>query len=123
VLLIMLVVLLAAEAVELVSGLVGAQKFGASKAASWAAIPGAMIGALMGVPAWVLGPFSILANLVGAVVGAFVAAWIVELIKQRPMGVATRGAVGAALGRGVGIVTKIGCGVVVWLFLAFFGFP
>jgi uncharacterized protein len=116
---VMLGVLLAGEMVELLGSMVGARKFGASKSASWAAIGGAMIGALMGFAI----PIPVVGNLIGAIAGAFIAAWLVELIQQRPIGPATKAAVGAALGRGVGIMAKIGCGMLAWLFLAFFGFP
>jgi uncharacterized protein YqgC (DUF456 family) len=113
----MLLLLLAAEVIEFLGGVLGARKFGASKTAAWAAIAGAMVGALVGTPVPYIG------NLVGAVVGAFLAAWVVELLKRRPMDVATKAAIGAALGRGVGIFAKLGGGLTVWLLLAFAGFP
>jgi uncharacterized protein YqgC (DUF456 family) len=53
-----------------------------------------------------------------AIVGAFLAAWIVELIRKRPMNEALKAALGAALGRGAGLVTKIVAGLVAWFFLA-----
>ncbi len=115
----MVVVLLMAEAMELLGSMVGARKFGASKTASWAAIAGAMVGALAGT----FIPILLIGNLIGAIAGAFLAAWVVELLKKRPVDLATKAALGAALGRGVGIVAKIGGGMIVWACVAWFAFP
>lgn len=115
----MLVVLLLAEVLEFLGGMIGARKFGASKTASWMAILGAFVGALLGIYI----PVPLIGSLVGAVLGAFAAAWLVELLKEKPMREATRAAVGAALGRGVGIFVKVGCGLIVWAALAVSGGP
>jgi uncharacterized protein YqgC (DUF456 family) len=122
ILLVILVMLLIAEGVEFFGGMIGARKFGASRLASWAAIAGAMVGGLIGIPpitAAMLG----MDHLLGAVAGAFIAAWVVEVLRQKPLKEASRAALGAALGRGAGIVTKIGGGLMVWLVLAVFAFP
>jgi uncharacterized protein YqgC (DUF456 family) len=119
VLAIMLLVLLGAEVLEFLGGMVGARKFGASKTASWMAILGAFIGAILGIYI----PVPLVGSLIGAVLGAFATAWLVELLLQRPMGEATKAAVGAALGRGVGIFVKVGGGLLVWLALALLGGP
>jgi uncharacterized protein YqgC (DUF456 family) len=112
------VVLLVAEGVEFAGSIVGARKFGASNTATWAAMFGAIAGAIIGVPF-----IPVVGTVVGALLGAFLAAWIVELIQKRPVGAASWAALGAALGRGVGLVAKIGCGLVVWLALAVAAFP
>lgn len=112
----MLLVLLAAEVIEFLSGMIGARKFGASKTAAWAALAGAMLGGIVGFPpvtALMLG----IDHLVAAVLGAFVAAWIVELIKRKPLKDASLAALGAALGRGTGIITKIAAGLLAWFIL------
>ncbi|HVT80635.1 MAG TPA: DUF456 domain-containing protein [Phycisphaerae bacterium] len=118
---VILIILLLAEIIEFASGIVGAKKFGASRAAAWAAVAGTMLGGLIGIPplAFLLG----IDHLIGAVLGAFLGAWIVELIRQRPLKEASLAALGAGLGRGVGIVTKIGAGLVAWVVLTVAAFP
>lgn len=116
-----LIVLLIAEGVEFLGGMLGARAFGASRAAAWAAIAGALVGGLIGIPplAFLLG----VDHLIGAVVGAFVAALVMEFILRRPIKEAIWGAAGAALGRGAGIVTKIGGGLIAWILLAIAAWP
>jgi len=122
-LLLILVILLLAEVIEFVGGMIGARQFGATKSASWAAIAGAIAGGIIGIPPITLAVLGI-DHIVCAVLGAFLAAWAVELVMwQRPMGEATKAATGAALGRGVGIVGKIGGGLLVWICLAILAFP
>jgi uncharacterized protein YqgC (DUF456 family) len=116
-LIVILLILSAAELVEFFSGMVGARKFGASKTASWAALGGAIIGGLIGIPPLTV-PMLFTDHFVAAIFGAFLAAWIVELIKRRPMGHASKAAFGAALGRGVGLAGKIGAGMLAWVVLA-----
>jgi|WetSurMetagenome_2_1015567.scaffolds.fasta_scaffold806823_1 uncharacterized protein len=114
--LVILVILLAAEAVEFLGGMIGAKTFGASRTASWAAIAGALVGGLIGIPpvtAAMLGAD----HIVGAIAGAFLAAWVVELLKQKSMQDSLKAALGAALGRGAGLVTKIFGGLAAWLVL------
>ncbi|HVX83910.1 MAG TPA: DUF456 domain-containing protein, partial [Phycisphaerae bacterium] len=115
--LLILIVLLAAEAIELAGSMLGAKKFGASKSATWAAVFGAIAGAIIGVPVPIIGP------VLGALLGAFFAAWLTELMHNRPLKDASWAALGAALGRGFGLVAKIGCGLIIWITLAFAAFP
>ena len=119
----LLILLLLAEVVETTGSLVGARKFGASKLASVSAILGTMVGALVGTFIGIPIPIPGAGTLIGAIGGAFLAAWIVELLRQRPLGEATKAAFGAALGRGVGLVAKISTGLLAWLILAFAAFP
>jgi len=116
ILVVILLVLLVAEALEFLSGMVGARQFGACKAAAWAAIAGAIIGGLVGIP-----PITIVTlgidHLVAAIAGAYLAAWIVELLKKRSVKEASLAALGAALGRGAGLVVKVGAGILAWLIL------
>lgn len=114
---IMLLVLLAGEAIELLGSVVGARKFGASRSATVAAIAGAIIGAIVGTPVWLMG------NIVGAILGAFLAAWAIELMKRRTFKAATWAAVGAALGRTLGLGAKLTAGVAVWVMLAWTAWP
>jgi len=115
-LLLILLILLAAELVEFLSGMIGARKFGASKSAAWAAILGAMLGGLIGIPP-ITAPTLGTDHIFAAVAGAFLAAWLVELLKQKSLKAASLGALGAALGRGTGLVTKIGAGLLAWFIL------
>ena len=90
--------------------------FGGSKAAAWAAIGGAVAGGLIGFPPLTAATFGI-DHIVMAIAGAFFCAWIVELIRGRPMKEALSAALGAALGRGAGLVTKIVAGLLAWVIL------
>ena len=121
-LLVMLVTLLIAEGIEFLSGMIGARQFGASRLASWAAIAGAMIGGLIGIPPITV-PLLGMDHLLGAILGAFLAALIVEALKQKPIHEASKAAMGAAIGRGAGILTKIAAGLVVWIALAIVANP
>jgi uncharacterized protein YqgC (DUF456 family) len=116
-----LIILLLAELIEFVSGIVGTRKLGGSRAAAWGAIAGTVIGGIIGIPplAFLLG----IDHLLGAVLGAFLGAWFVELMRQRPLKEATLAALGAGLGRGVGIITKIGAGLLAWIGLVIAAFP
>jgi uncharacterized protein YqgC (DUF456 family) len=116
-LLVILLILLLAEGVEFLGGMVGAKKFGASNWAAWGAMGGAMIGGLVGIPP--LTPVMLgTDHLLAAVLGAFLVALVVELVRKKPLKEASWAALGAGLGRGVGIVSKIAGGLMVWLLLA-----
>ena len=115
-LLVILVILLAAEAVEFLGGMIGAKTFGASKTASWFAILGAMFGGLIGIPPLTLAMLGT-DHILMAVAGAFLAAWVVELIKRKTMRDSLKAALGAALGRGAGLASKIAGGLAAWVVL------
>ena len=75
-----------------------------------------MLGGLIGIPP--LTPIMLgIDHILAAVGGAFLAAWVVELIKQKTMKASLKAALGAALGRGAGLVTKIGGGLAAWVVL------
>jgi uncharacterized protein YqgC (DUF456 family) len=116
---IMLLVLLAGEVIETLGSLVGAKKFGASSMAAWGAIGGGLVGGLLGF----LIPIPLIGSIIGAILGAFLVAWCIELLKQKPFKDATWAAVGAALGRAMGMGAKIACGLAVWFLLIFTAFP
>jgi uncharacterized protein YqgC (DUF456 family) len=116
----MLLVLLAGELIETMGSLVGAKKFGASTLAAWAAIAGGLVGGILGT---FLIPIPLFGSVIGAITGAFLAAWSIELIKQKPFKAATWGALGAALGRVMGMGAKIACGLAVWFLLIVTAFP
>lgn len=114
ILLAILALLAGAELIEFLATLLGANTFGASKSATWAALFGGIIGAIIGVPVPVVG------SLLGAILGSFVGALVVELIKQKGVQKSLWAALGAALGRTAGMIAKISCGLAAWVLLLFF---
>jgi uncharacterized protein YqgC (DUF456 family) len=88
---------------DFVAGALGAKRYGASKAAIWGALIGAVVGIVFGPIGILFGPF------VGAVIG--------ELINGRQLQQAGRAGFGASIGMLVGIVAKLVIGI---LMLALF---
>lgn len=95
------------ECVEFGLQILGARKYGASSAGNWGAIGGAIAGAILGAP-FFLG----LGALAGAVIGAYFGCLGVELLNHRPAHEARQAAMGAMLGKVLGMAVKIGIGVV-----------
>jgi uncharacterized protein YqgC (DUF456 family) len=95
------------ECVEFALQAAGARKYGASRSGNWGAVAGAIVGAIFGAP-FFLG----LGALVGAVLGAYLGCLGIELLNERPMAEAKRAALGALLGKVLGLAVKIGIGVV-----------
>ena len=95
-------------AVDLLAGVFGAKRFGASRRAIIGAGLGAVAGLFFGLPGILLGPF------VGAVVG--------ELSAQRSLSDAGRAGLGATLGLALGAAAKLalGCSMIgIFLLLRF----
>ncbi|MCH8270279.1 MAG: DUF456 domain-containing protein [Planctomycetes bacterium] len=91
-----------AEIAEFFSSAVGAAKTGGSKSAAWAALVGAIIGAIAGTPF-----MPVVGTIAGAVIGAGLAATIVELgIHKKPWRESLKVGGGAAAGRLVAVVIK-----------------
>ncbi|MDP1776127.1 MAG: DUF456 domain-containing protein [Moraxellaceae bacterium] len=88
---------------DFVAGALGAKRYGASKAAIWGALIGAVVGIVFGPIGILFGPF------VGAVIG--------ELINGRQLQQAGLAGFGASIGMLVGIVAKLVIGI---LMLALF---
>jgi uncharacterized protein len=84
---------LAAYAVDLAAGALGAKRFGASRLAVLGAAIGSLAGLFLGIPGLILGPF------VGGAAG--------ELYARRDLRQAGRAGIGAWLGLVVGGATKI----------------
>ncbi len=84
-----------------------AKRYGGSRRAGWGAIIGSIIGAVVGVPVPIVG------SLIGAFVGAFAGAWLAEITRAREVGMATRVATGALLGRIAAVAAKVGIGVAI----------
>jgi uncharacterized protein YqgC (DUF456 family) len=116
-LLVLLTLLVRGEIVEFCSSLVGARQFGASRAAMWCALAGGIVGALIGVPVWGIG------SLLGAIVGSFGGALLCELIRAQKVHVSVWAAVGAALGRTIGLLAKLACGLTAWALLIYLAWP
>ncbi len=95
------------ECIEFGLQVFGARKYGASRSGNWGAIAGAIAGAIFGVPF-----FFGLGALVGAVLGAYIGCLGIELMNGRPGKEARRAALGAMLGKVLGLAVKIGIGVV-----------
>jgi uncharacterized protein YqgC (DUF456 family) len=91
--------------VDLLSGVLGARRFGASRAAVYGAAIGTVVGLVLGLPGLILGPF------IGALVG--------ELSARRDMMRAGKVAFGTWLGLIVAAVVKLS---LVFAMLSIFGF-
>ncbi|MCH2373536.1 MAG: DUF456 domain-containing protein [Planctomycetes bacterium] len=106
---------LVGEIFEFVSGVVGSKKAGGSKWGSVGAIVGALVGAIFGT---VLIPIPIVGSILGVCLGAFAGAMLLELVSGRNFGSSFRSGSGAAVGRFVGVMAKLGVGAVIWIVLA-----
>jgi len=96
----------AVTALDYITPVVGAKKFGASKAGVWGSIGGMIVGMI-----W-FPPF-------GMLVGAFVGAMLGELFAGKESGEATRAAWGVFVGTMVGIVFKlVVSGVITFYFVS-----
>lgn len=92
------------EIIEFLASVAGAAKAGASKSGKWGALIGTLGGAIAG--SFVLPPIG---TVVGAVLGAGVGAMVAELgIAQRSWADAAKSGQGAAIGRFVATLAKIG---------------
>ena len=98
---------LAGEGLEFFLQSVGARKYGASSSGNWGAFAGAIGGAILGAP-FLLG----LGALFGAVAGAYAGCLGVELLNERSFADAKRAALGAMIGKVLGLAVKIGIGIV-----------
>jgi len=103
------------EFLELTSGMRGAKKRGGNWVTSLGVVAGAVLGAIVGT---LLIPIPLIGSLVGVCGGACLGAWGVELAKGREHSHAWRVGVGAGVGQLVGTVSKLGCGVVIWVVVA-----
>ncbi len=105
----------AGEVLELISGLLGAKKGGASRRASLGALAGGMVGAIVGTFAI---PVPVIGSLIGACAGACLAAWGVEAHRGRDPQASLRAGVGAGLGQAVGTILKLAIGIILWAIVA-----
>ena len=92
------------EIVEFAAGALGAKYGGASKRGMWGSVFGGIAGAIFGT---FLIPIPLFGSLLGSVIGSFGVAYAVEL-KELDNKDAIKSATGAALGRTVGALGKVG---------------
>jgi uncharacterized protein YqgC (DUF456 family) len=103
------------ELIEFLAGVVGARKAGASWQASIAGLFGALIGALVGTVAI---PLPILGTIIGTCLGAGISVWVVEVSRGEHPDLSMGRAVGAGVGKFLGILGKFVVGIVIWLVIA-----
>ncbi len=119
-LIVLTVIAVIAEIVEFVAGGAGAAKAGGSKRAFVGSIVGGIIGAIFLTG---LVPIPVVGTIIGIVLGTFFGAWATEAMVKRDMGQGLRVGWGAALGRLIGIFTKLAFGIVIFLIAAFASLP
>ena len=103
------------ELFELLGGLHGAKRAGASRQGSIAALVGAIAGAVIGtftIPVLFLG------TVLGACIGAGFGSWAMEVSRGRKMEESVRCGVGAGLGELLGITAKLTVGIIIWIIVA-----
>ncbi len=99
----------AGEVFEQVFAGLGARRFGGSKGSIVAAVVGVVVGGIVGTP-W----FPLVGTLIGACLGAFVAAALYEYIREeREFGQAMWTGIGATLGKVAGLLAKLFCGLAI----------
>lgn len=114
-LIILAVIALIAEIVEFAAGSAGTRLTGGSKRSSLWALVGGFIGGIAGT---VLLPIPIVGSVLGACGGAFLGALAGERKEGKTMGKALSSGGGAAAGRFLGIIGKLGAGALIWLIVA-----
>lgn len=93
------------EVLETALQVVKARKYGSSSSGTFIGMIGAIIGAIAMAPMfWGIGAF------LGALIGAWLGCFGMELLKGRPMEEALSAAFGTVLGRFLGTICKIGVG-------------
>lgn len=103
------------ELIEFFAAMGGAKRAGAGWAGSFAAIAGAILGALTGT---FMIPIPFFGTLLGACLGAGLCAWGLEFAQGKKMEDSVRYGIGASLGHFLGTTIKFGLGVLIWLIIA-----
>jgi uncharacterized protein YqgC (DUF456 family) len=103
------------EALEFLSGVWGAKKFGGSNRAAIGAAVGTLVGGILGT---VLIPLPVAGTLIGAVGGAAIGAMAVETYRGEKLRPTLMAGTGAGVGRLTGTVLRLACGVVMWLLIS-----
>jgi uncharacterized protein YqgC (DUF456 family) len=100
------------ELFELLGGMHGAKRAGASRHGSIAALAGAIAGAILGT---FMIPVLFLGTVLGACIGAGLGVWAIEVSRGRKVEESIRCGIGAGLGELFGITTKTIIGIIIWL--------
>ena len=104
-----------AELIEFFASMVGSKKAGGSNWGSWGGVIGGVIGAIVFTP---LIPIPIVGTILGGCIGAFAGAAFLERTGAgRDSNEALKSGGGAAVGRFVGVMTKLGFGVAIWVWV------
>jgi len=109
------VLALAGEALELLTGMVGSKAAGGSKRGAIGALIGALVGAIVGT---VFIPLPVVGSLLGTCGGAAIGAWAMELSGGRAMHASVKSGMGAGVGRLAGTVAKLVIGLMIWIVVA-----
>jgi len=105
----------AGEVIELLASVAGSKRAGGSRAGAFGALAGALLGGIFGQG---LIPVPIVGAILGVCLGAFLGAVGGELLAGRSIGESLRSGQGAAVGRFVGTVGKLGVGGAIFLIVA-----
>ena len=108
------------EVVETVAGSAGAKRAGGTRRGSVGALIGGILGAFFFTG---LIPIPIVGTVIGVLVGVFAGAVFFELSGERSSGEAVAIGYGAAHGRFIGMLIKVGFAGVIFLVGTFAGFP
>lgn len=109
------------ELLEFLGSLVGARRGGASKAGSWGALMGGVVGAFaLAAPMSIIpGVGTVFGALLGAIVGSFLGALLGELgVARNTMRGSMKPALWAAIGRVLGTTGKVAVTVALWVVLS-----
>ena len=112
-----LLVAVIGEIIELVAGVGGARKGGATARGMWGALIGGVVGIFVFTPLFFFIP--LFGTFFGAVMGTFVGAIIGELTAEKSTVKGTmKPALWATIGRVVGTTSKVGIAMAMWLALS-----
>jgi uncharacterized protein YqgC (DUF456 family) len=114
------VLALIGEVVESLAGSAGAKRAGGTARGGWGAFIGGLLG---GFFLTFLVPIPVVGTVVGICVGAFMGAMLMELSGGKSHEDALQIGIGAAHGRFMGILTKIGFGIAIFLISTYAAFP
>jgi len=106
---------LAGEIAEFLSGMYGAKRGGSTRRGMWGALVGGIVGAILGT---FIVPIPLVGSLIGSVVGTFCGAMIMELADpELRTAAALRPAIGATIGRLLGTIIKIPVAITIFVVL------
>jgi uncharacterized protein YqgC (DUF456 family) len=111
---------LVAEIVEFLSSSAGAKKAGGTKRGMVGGVVGALLG---GILLSFLIPIPVLGTIIGVCLGAFVGAAGVEMLIHGEVSRSIKVGAGAAAGRFIGVITKLGFGILILLIALWFSLP